>query len=137
VSRPGPRVQACDRREATTRLRDARAQLDLATTANATDGAPERKAAASCAVLAGIAAADAACCAALRERSRSQNHRDASNLLRAIEPGGKEAAGHFERLINLKDQSQYGFEDLSGEKLTAAVRYATALVAFAESVLQR
>jgi hypothetical protein len=105
--------------------------------ASVADDVAERKAATSCAVLAGIAAADAACCAALGERSRSQDHRDASKLLRSIEPGGPDAARHFERLIGLKDQSQYGFEDLSGEKLTSAVRYATALVAFAEQVLRR
>jgi hypothetical protein len=137
VSRSGTRVQPCSRTEATARLRDARAQLELANRADVTSGAAERKAAASCAVLAGIAAADAACCAALGQRSRSQNHRDASRLLREIHPDGSSAAGRFERLIGLKDQSQYGFDDLSGEKLAAAVRYATALVAFAERVLQR
>ena len=78
-----------------------------------------------------------ACCAVLGERSRSQSHRDASDLLRAVEPGGSDAARHFERLIGLKDQSRYGFDDLSGEELAAAVRHAAALVAFAEQVLQR
>lgn len=37
--------------------------------------------AAALAVLAGIAASDAACCMALQERSRSESHRDAEQLL--------------------------------------------------------
>lgn len=87
--------------------------------------------------MAGIGAADAACCAALRVRSRSQQHRDAADLLRQIEPGGAEAARHFERLIALKDAAQYGFEDVNGQALTAAQRHAAALIAFADQVLAR
>ena len=53
-------VQACNGEDARARLRDARAQLDLAELAG-TSTPEERKAAVSCAVIAGIAAADAAC----------------------------------------------------------------------------
>jgi hypothetical protein len=55
----------------------------------------ERKAAASSAVLAGIAAADAACCTVLGERSRSQDHRDATRLVRDVAPGGADAAKNW------------------------------------------
>lgn len=129
------RTQSCDERAARSRLRDAYAQLELAELA--TSSAEEKKAAASCAVLAGIAASDAACCAALGERSRSQDHRDAVALLRQVAPGGRDAAAQLERLLGLKDQAQYGFEDLAGQKLVAALRQARALVTFAESVLER
>jgi len=131
------RTQSCDERGARSRLRYAYAQLALAELATATSSGEEKQAAASCAVLAGIAASDAACCAALGERSRSQDHRDAVALLRQVAPGGRDAAAQLERLLSLKDRAQYGFEDLAGQKLVAAVRHARALVTFAESVLER
>ena len=110
TARRAGRRQPCDERGARSRLRDA---------------------------YAGIAASDAACCAALGERSRSQDHRDAVTLLRQVAPGGRDAAAQLERLLGLKDQAQYGFEDLAGQKLVAALRQARALVSFAESVLER
>ena len=88
-------------------------------------------------MLAGIAAADAACCKALGRRSRSQDHRDAVALVRQVEPGGVEAAKQLERLLGLKDQAQYGFEDIGGQRLNAARRQARALVAFGENALDR
>jgi hypothetical protein len=123
--------------DARTRLRDAQAQLDLAELASAASTPEEKKAAASCAVLAGIAAADAACCGSLGRRSRSQDHRDAVALVRLVAPGGTEAAKQLERLLGLKDQAQYGFEDISGQKLLTARRLARALVAFAERIVSR
>jgi hypothetical protein len=131
------RVQPCGEDEARRRLRDARAQLDLAELAGGASSPEERKAAVSCAVLAGIASADAACCKALAQRSRSQNHHDAVALVRQLSPGGPSAAKQLERLLGLKDQAQYGFEDITGQRLIAAVRQARALVAFAETVLAR
>jgi hypothetical protein len=131
------RVQPCGEDEARRRLRDARAQLDLAELAGGASSPEERKAAGSCAVLAGIASADAACCKALAQRSRSQNHHDAVALVRQLSPGGPSAAKQLERLLGLKDQAQYGFEDITGQRLIAAVRQARALVAFAETVLAR
>ena len=77
-------------------MRDARAQMELAALAEPASSPEERKAAASCAVL---------------------------------------AARRFERLIAIKDASQYGFEDLSGQALLAARRNARALIEFAEGVL--
>jgi hypothetical protein len=133
--RQPPRTQTCGEDDARGRLRDARAQIALAELAGVDSTAEEKKAAASCAVLAGIAAADAACCKALGQRSRSPNHRDAVALVRRVAPGGAEAARQLERLLGLKDQAQYGFEDVGGQKAQAALRQARALVAFAEGVL--
>jgi hypothetical protein len=135
--RPLARTQACGEADARGRLRDARAQLDLAELAGADSTPEDKKAAASCAVLAGIAAADAACCKALGQRSRSQSHRDAVALVRQVAPGGTDAAKQLERLLALKDRAQYGFEDVGGRKLSAALRQARALVSFAERVLGR
>lgn len=130
------RVQACNGEDARARLRDARAQLDLAELAG-TSTPEERKAAVSCAVIAGIAAADAACCKALGERSRSQDHRDAVALVHQVAPRGPDAAKQLERLLALKDQAQYGLGDISRQRLLGALRQCQALVAFAEDVLGR
>jgi hypothetical protein len=129
------RTQLCGDRAARTRLRDAVAQLALAELATA-DGTPEElKAAASCAVLAGIAAADAACCATLGRRSRAQDHRDAVSLLQTVPGGGPNAARQLDRLLGSKDDSQYGFQPMSAPQRLAAVRRARALIAFATQVV--
>ena len=109
----------------------------LAEMAGADSPAAERKAAVACAVLAGIAASDAACCAALGRRSRSQDHRDAALLLRQVSPGGPQAATQLERLLSMKDQAHYGMGDVSGQALVAALRQARALVTFAEQAIER
>ncbi|GAC1404373.1 MAG: hypothetical protein NVSMB52_18190 [Chloroflexota bacterium] len=94
-------------------------------------------AAAALAVLAGIAASDAACCHALGRRSRSQDHRHALQLVEQIEPGGKQAANALGRLLSLKDGAHYGLFDVSGNNLEATLRQADALVKFAAEVLRR
>jgi len=93
--------------------------------------------AAALAVLAGIAASDAACCDALQERSRSQNHRDAERLLAQITPGGKKAAGDLRELLNLKDKAQYGFLKMSVPEVRKVMRRANRVVEFAAGVLSR
>jgi hypothetical protein len=93
-------------------------------------------ASASIAVLAGIAAADAACCQALGRRSRSDNHREAERLLVEIAPGGKTAASHLRKLINLKDTAHYGFITPSAPELKRSLRQAEQLVGFAEQVVR-
>jgi len=91
---------------------------------------------ASLAVLAGIAASDAACCVALGRRSRGQDHRQAIELLREVSPGGPDAARLLQRLLDLKDSSHYGVITLSGEALKTALRGARALVDFSASALR-
>jgi hypothetical protein len=88
-------------------------------------------------VLAAIAAADAACCHALGLRSRSDVHRDAVNLVKQVAPGGPDAGNKLQRLLSLKDESQYGFGGMGGQKHEVAIRQAKALVEFAEQTLQR
>lgn len=131
------RTQRCGREEARARLRDARAHLQVAELANPTSPPEEIKAAISSAVLAGIAAADAACCQALGERARGQDHRETTSLVEQVAPNGPTAAKALERLLSLKHESQYGFTDLGGQRLLASLRQARALTAFAESVLER
>jgi len=66
-------------------------------------------AAASIAILAGIAAADAACCSAVGRRSRSANHHDAAH---------------------------YGFITLSAAELKRSLRQADSLISFVEKVVR-
>ena len=88
-------------------------------------------------MLAGIAAADAACCKTLGESSRGPDHQDAAIFLRRITPGGETAAKNLERLVGLKDKAHYSFLNMSGQDRTSAIRRAGKLVAFARTVLQR
>lgn len=135
--RRSSRTQRCGRDEARSRLRDARAHLQVAELADPASAPEEVKAAISSAVLAGIAAADAACCQALGERARGQGHLEAASLVEQVAPEGPTAAKALERLLSLKDEAQYGFTDLGGHRLLAALRQARALTAFAGSVLEQ
>jgi len=89
------------------------------------------------AVLAGIAAADAACCAALERRSRGQDHRQAIALLSDVNPGGPQAARHLEQLLDLKDTAHYGVIYVTAAELKRALRRADQLVGYAKGVLAR
>jgi hypothetical protein len=93
--------------------------------------------AASLAVLAGIAAGDAACCAALGKRSRGQDHRQAVELLNEIGPEGKTLARLLDRLLDVKDGAHYGMVFVSGQKAAAAVRQARLLVETAATIVRR
>lgn len=89
MARGRSRTQSCSAREARSRRSHARKFLEVAEiAASERDQDPEyASVAASLAVLAGIAASDAACCKALSERSRSSDHHYAEELLRQITPG--------------------------------------------------
>ena len=141
MARSAGRTQGCSAAEARRRLAHARKFLEVTTFIEDERndyGDPEfASAAASLAVLAGIAASDAACCKALGRRPRGQDHRDAGRLVAQIAPGGRLAARSLQRLLDLKDEAHYGFYDVSGPHLVRALREAGALVAFAEDVLRR
>jgi hypothetical protein len=83
---------------------------------------------AALAVLAGIAAADAACCARLGLRSRSQDHKQALALLTEVAPDGPAMARDLERLLAVKDDAHYGLLHVSAQRATAALRQARRLV---------
>jgi hypothetical protein len=74
VSRQRGRTQACGLTEARTRAGSAGKFLEVALLIESEDEEAFRSVAASLAVLAGIAAADAACCVALGRRSRGSDH---------------------------------------------------------------
>lgn len=138
TARAAGRTQSCSETQARTRLDHARKFLDVADlVAGQNSDTAYNSTAAALAVLAGIAATDAACCKALGRRSRGQDHRQALDLVEQIVPGGKQAASSMRRLLNLKDEAHYGLLDVGGQDLQRALRHARALVKFAEVVIRR
>ena len=131
------RTQACGTAEARTRLAQARKFLEVAELVASEDIEESHSVSAALAVLAGIAASDAACCAALGRRSRSPDHHDAEELLGQIERGGDAAASTLRRLIDLKDTAHYGLIHVSRQRLTTALRQAHSLVEFAARASRR
>lgn len=91
------RTQACGPAQARQRLNHARSFLEVAELAADVDDLTLEYAsvAASIAILAGIAAADAACCSELGKRSRSEDHHHAETLLAQVTPGGSERPASY------------------------------------------
>jgi hypothetical protein len=54
-----------------------------------------------------------------------------------VRPGGDHSARTLNRLLDVKDEAQYGFFDVSGEALKAALRQSRALLEFAEQTTRR
>ena len=108
------RTQACDAAQARKRLADARLFLELADTVDDANAPESLGVSAANAVLAGIAAADAACCRALGERSRGEDHRDATKLVAEVQPGGDDAAKALGRLLVIKNDAEYGLTTATG-----------------------
>jgi hypothetical protein len=131
------RTQQCGREQARIRLTQARAFLEVA---DLVDGEDDDLAhpgvAAALAVLAGIAAADAACCVALGERSRGKDHRRAVELVRTVAGGGSAMARALDRLLDIKDGAHYGMVYVGSQKAKAAIKHAQVLVNSAEAVLR-
>lgn len=137
MSRPRGRTQSCGLAEAHTRAGSAAKFLEVARLIESEEEGAFRSVAASLAVLAGIAATDAACCRALGRRSRGSNHHDAEALVAEITPGGTQAATSLRRLIDLKDTAQYGIIYVSRDDFKMAMRQAEQLVEFADEVIRR
>lgn len=130
-----PRQQSCTRDDAQSRLADARSMMDVADLVITDDTIPG--VAGALAVLAGIAAADAACCAALGRRHRGQDHRDAATLLKAVEPDGPAMAKDLRRLLSRKDDAHYGLGTLAAGEERKMVEWAHRLITNAAATLER
>jgi hypothetical protein len=127
--RSSGRSQRCDQTHATVRFDQARAFLDTAElVATVDDDLATPGVAAALAVLAGIAASDAVCCTVLGQRARGQDHRQATDLLRQIDPHGKPLARDLARLLDVKDGAHYGMVYVSGQKAAAVIRQAKRLL---------
>jgi len=132
------RTATCDRTDATIRLRHAESFLVVADLVLDQSDDPVlalTSVAASLAVLAGIAAADAACCVALGRRARGQNHEEAVALVRTIAPNGEAMARDLSRLLALKDDAQYGVLIVSSERARSSVGWARRLLAATREVV--
>lgn len=135
--RPSGRTHPCNRADALIRIAHARAFLDTAhLVASDDDDLATHNVATALAVLAGIAASDAVCCAALGLRSRGQDHHQACDLLAQVEPDGRRLANDLSRLLDLKDGSHYGTVYVTQSKAVAAMRQARRLVAAGEALLR-
>ena len=136
--RESGRFQACSKADAATRLRHASSFLEVAQlVADEGEDLDYASVSAALAVLAGIAASDAACCAALGRRARGQDHREAVALVERIKPSGDKAAASLRRLLSLKNEAHYGLYDVGGGRLKAALRQASDLVAFAQDIVRQ
>lgn len=135
--RRGTRTQPCGLQEARTRLASAEEFLDVARLIGGEPEAAFWSVAASLAVLAGIAASDAACCSALGRRSPGDDHLDATGLLATVVPEGRVASAALRRLIELKGKAQYGIIHVSKADLRTALKQAERMVAFARDALDR
>ncbi|MFI7068125.1 hypothetical protein ACIBL3_44555 [Kribbella sp. NPDC050124] len=90
MNRPSGRTEECNRPQAAVRLTHARAFLEVADlVGDVDDELANENMSAALAVLAGIAAADAACWITLGQRSRGQDHRQAINLVTQVGSDGQ------------------------------------------------
>mgnify|MGYP001402764203 CR=1 FL=1 len=117
-SRPGGMTEA--RRRAAI----AASYLELAELAATEDG-PAVNTSIGNAVLAGIAAGDAICLAAIGERYAGQDHNAASDFLERVDPG---LGRRLRTIVAMKTAAHYGDSILTGTDRTAALRQASALV---------
>jgi hypothetical protein len=137
MARPKTGTQSCDRSDALNRLAQAESFLlaaELIIDDDSDDATPS--VAASLAVLAGIAASDAACCARLRVRARGRSHAEAVDLLSTVEPRGGDMAKDLQRLLNRKDDSQYGVAFVSAGEASRMVGWAKRLLGHAQRAVE-
>jgi hypothetical protein len=137
MARPRARTQPCGRGDALSRLAQAEAFLfaaELVIGDESDDATPS--VAGSLAVLAGIAASDAACCARLGLRVRGLAHAEAVHVLGTVEPGGTDMAKDLQRLLNRKDDSQYGLTFVTVAEADRMVRWAGRLVRLARRAVE-
>ncbi len=141
--RAGSRVTPCTPADARGRLRKAEslitgAELVLEAGDDANLDLPSVAAAlAALAVLAGIAASDAACCSALGEHSRGQDHQQAARLLATVSPHGTRMGKDFKRLLDRKVNAHYGFMSTTESEARDMLAWAQRLVTDARSAVQR
>jgi hypothetical protein len=131
------RREPCGRAEAAGRLAQADAYLAAARLVidDPTDVANPGVAGAL-AVLAGIAAADAACCARLSTRARGQDHREATALVATVAPHGPAMAKDLSRLLDRKDSVHYGAAMISVAEGERMVTWAARLVGHAQAAVE-
>lgn len=134
--KPGSRTQPCTREQARVRLHQAEAALEVAEWILDEDDLAMPGMAASLAVISGIAASDAACCARLGKRFRGEAHPQAADVLETVSPGGKEMAKDLRRLVRRKDDSHYGRSFVSRTDAQSMVGWARRLIGLATRAVE-
>lgn len=124
------RTRDCNAADARTRLRQARLYLEVAELI-LDEGAEYATVATGNAVLAGIAAADAICCARAGAMHKGQDHAAAATHLEQV-TGDRQLAGRLRDLVDLKEASHYGLRDVLAKQAHAAVRKARQLLEAAQ-----
>lgn len=128
------RTTPCTREQAGQRLRQAEAFLGWARAALADErDQVNLGVATSLAILAGVAATEALCGSSMGYYSRGQNHADAANLVRSIEPGGAALASTFRQLVACKEDTGQAPKALLESSAKAALRQAGDLVSAAKT----
>ena len=126
--RPTGRRQPATPADARARLADAEAFLEAATISTNPDVV------ATNAIHAAIAAADAVCCIALRERSADANHTAAVELLAQVDA---RLSAALARALGRKSQAAYETRNVSATDAAACVRQATTLLKAARIRVQQ
>lgn len=124
------RTRPCDRALTRGRLRKAEqffAQAELIREL-ADDDSEAADAYVSLYVLAGIAAADVICCAAMSVHALGESHQEAVQLLRQVRPGGDDLARSLSALLGLKTRAGYTGEPVTAEMRRRGRRHAEKLV---------
>jgi len=124
------RTKSCDRAVAAGRLKKATQFHDAAENIRdlAGDEADVGDVFVTLCVHAGIAAADALCCAALGEHAQGDSHVEAVQLLARVSPGGAELARLLQTLLSLKTRAGYSYEPVNADMRRRAQRAAAKLV---------
>ena len=131
----GPRTKALDRAGVAERAGRARFFLDVAGSYTVEQRSAARAVGSSNAIEAGIAAADAICGRLLGERSNSERHADAVDLLRRALPKQSAPASALRRLLDVKTRVQYGENEVGLVAASENLQRAEALVEAMEQVL--
>jgi hypothetical protein len=124
------RRRLCSEQTTIGRLRKAIQFLEAADTIQefADDAAQVGDAFATLCVHAGIAAADALCCAVLGEHAQGDEHAQATALLQRVRPDGSTLATALAALLAVKTRAGYSALPVSGEQRARAHRRAMQLV---------
>ena len=124
------RTVPCDHATAAGRLKKAEQFLDAAEIIRelANDEEDVGDAYVTLCVHAGIAAADAICCLALREHARGETHHEAIQLIGRVRPGGEELAKTLSALLTVKTRAGYSAQPVTAEQRKRARRSAQKLV---------
>jgi len=127
------RTKRCDQKTRDGRLAKAKQFSEAADIiATLTDGAIDvEDAYITLCVHAGIAAADAICCARLGEHAQGDDHDDGVRLLERVD---KKMARHLGTLVKMKTRSGYSALPSSGAERKQAGRAADALVEYASGL---